>query len=416
MLRVEEALERILADITRLEPENVALPEAAGRVLAQAIASQEEVPPFANSAMDGYALRSSDTQEATPQGPRRLRLVGIVQAGQVAKRPLEAGEAMRILTGAPVPPGADAVIQQELTQTGGSGTRATNGSEAEGWVEVQAPVARWNNIRHPGEDIRRGTRVLAEGAILGPSEIGVLASLGVAEVVVYRRPVVAILATGDELVEIHQALRPGQIRNSNSYLIAAAVAAAGGIPRRLGIARDQVEELRAKLQAAQEADLIITSGGVSVGDYDLVKDIMREQGVIDFWRVNLKPGKPLAFGRLGGTPLLGLPGNPVSAAVTFELFARPVLRKMQGFAQVLRPVVQARLLDSAPEGGNRRHYVRAHVALQDGVFVARTTGPQDSHILTSMVGANALLVIPENSPSIPPGEVVQSMLLVDGLA
>ncbi len=404
MLRVEEALERILADITRLEPENIALPEAAGRVLAQPIAAQEEIPPFANSAMDGYALRSSDTQAATPQQPTRLRLVGIVQAGQVAERPLEAGEAMRILTGAPVPPGADAVIQQELTQTG------------EEWVEVQAPVARSNNIRHPGEDIRRGTRVLAEGAILGPSEIGVLASLGVAEVVVYRRPVVAILATGDELVEIHQALRPGQIRNSNSYLIAAAVGAAGGIPRRLGIARDQVEELRAKLQAAQEADLIITSGGVSVGDYDLVKDIMREQGVIDFWRVNLKPGKPLAFGRLGGTPLLGLPGNPVSAAVTFELFARPVLRKMQGFAQVLRPVVQARMLDSAPEGGNRRHYVRAQVALQDGVFVARTTGPQDSHILTSMVGANALLVIPENSPPVPPGEIVQAMLLVDGLA
>ncbi|HEY7359024.1 MAG TPA: gephyrin-like molybdotransferase Glp [Ktedonobacterales bacterium] len=404
MLRVEEALERILADITRLEPEKVALPDAAGRVLAQAIASQEEIPPFANSAMDGYALRSSDTQEATPQQPTRLRLVGIVQAGQVAERPVQPGEAMRILTGAPVPPGANAVIQQELTQTG------------EAWVEVRAPVAQWNNIRHPGEDIRRGTQVLAAGAILGPSEIGVLASLGVAEVVVYRRPVVAVLATGDELVEIHQALRPGQIRNSNSYLIAAAVAAAGGVPRRLGIARDQVEELRAKLQTAQEADLIITSGGVSVGDYDLVKDIMREQGVIDFWRVNLRPGKPLAFGRLGGTPLLGLPGNPVSAAVTFELFARPVLRKMQGFAQVLRPLVQARLLDSAPEGGNRRHYVRARVELRDGDFVARTTGPQDSHILTSMVGANALLVIPENSPPVSAGEVVQAMLLVDGLA
>jgi molybdopterin molybdotransferase len=404
MLGVEEALERILADITRLEPEKVALPDAAGRVLAQPIASQEEVPPFANSAMDGYALRSSDTQEATRQKPRRLRLVGVVQAGQVADRSVEADEAMRILTGAPLPPGADAVIQQELTQTG------------QEWVEVQAPVAQGNNVRHPGEDIRRGTRVLAEGAVLGPSEIGVLASLGVAEVVVYRRPVVAILATGDELVEIHQALRPGQIRNSNSYLIAAAVAAAGGIPRRLGIARDQVEELRTKLQAAQEADLIITSGGVSVGDYDLVKDIMREQGVIDFWRVNLKPGKPLAFGRLGGTPLLGLPGNPVSAAVTFELFARPVLRKMQGFAQLLRPMVQARLLDSAPGGGGRRHYVRARVELQDGRFAARTTGPQDSHILTSMVGANALLVIPENSPPIPPGEMVQAMLLVDGLA
>ena len=403
MLPVEEALERILAEIARLEPEQIALPEAAGRVLAQSIASQEEVPPFANSAMDGYALRSSDTLSASEHAPRRLRLVGIVQAGRVAERPVEDGEAMRILTGAPVPPGATAVIQQELTETG------------DGWVEVREPVAQGNNIRHAGEDIRRGTVVLAEGALIGSAEIGVLASLGVTRVTVYRRPVVAILATGDELVEIDQPLLPGQIHNSNSYLLAAAVTRAGGIARSLGIARDQVEELRAKLQAAQEADLIVTSGGVSVGDYDLVKDIMREQGTIDFWRVNLRPGKPLAFGKLGRTPLLGLPGNPVSAAVTFELFARPVLRKMQGFAQVLRPQVQARLLHNMQESGNRRHYVRAHVTLQDGVFVARTTGAQDSHILTSMVSANALLVIPENTPPMQAGEMVQALLLVDGL-
>jgi len=403
MLRVEEALERILAEITRLEPETAPLPQALGRVLAQSLASKEEMPPFANSAMDGYALRSSDTQAASRQTPRRLRLVGAVQAGHVAERTVGAGESMRILTGAPVPPGADAVIQQELTQTG------------EGWVEVQAPVAQGNNVRHAGEDIRRGTVVLQDGAPIGPAEIGVLASLGIAEVTVYRRPVVAILATGDELVEVHEALRPGQIRNSNSYLVAAAVTRAGGIPRPLGIARDRVEELRAKLQAAQEADLIITSGGVSVGDYDLVKDIMREQGIIDFWRVNLRPGKPLAFGRLGGTPLLGLPGNPVSAAVTFELFARPVLRKMQGFRQALRPMAQARLLEDFEDTGNRRHYVRAQVQWRDGAFVATTTGPQGSHILTSMLGANALLIIPENSPPLPAGALVQAMLLVEGL-
>ncbi len=403
MLRVEEALERILNEIGRLEPETMALPEALGRVLAQSIASQEEVPPFANSAMDGYALRSDDTQAASARAPRRLRLVGTVQAGSVAERPVGAGEAMRILTGAPVPPGANAVIQQELTQIG------------EGWIEVQQPVVAGNNVRHPGEDIRRGTLVLQEGAVLGPSEIGVLASLGVAAVNVYRRPVVSILATGDELVEIHESLRPGQIRNSNSYLVAAAVTLAGGIPRPLGIARDQVEELRTKLLAAEEADLIITSGGVSVGDYDLVKDILRERGVIDFWRVNLKPGKPLAFGRLGGTPLLGLPGNPVSAAVTFELFARPVLRKMQGFTRLLRPIVQVRLLDGIQEASNRRHYVRAHVEWREGGFVATTTGRQDSHILSSMLGANALLVIPEGSPPMQPGEMAQAMLLVEGL-
>jgi molybdopterin molybdotransferase len=404
MLRVEEALERILAEIERLESENVALPEAAGRVLAESIAATEAVPPFANSAMDGYALRSDDVQAASSVQPSRLRLVGTVQAGRVAERPIGEGEAMRILTGAPVPPGANAVIQQELTQAG------------EGWVEVQQAVAPGNNVRHAGEDIRSGTEVLAAGAEIGPSEIGVLASLGITRVAVYRRPVVAILATGDELVELHEALRPGQIRNSNSYLVAAAVARAGGIPRPLGIARDRVEELRSKLQAAQEADLIITSGGVSVGDYDLVKDIMREQGVIDFWRVNLRPGKPLAFGRLGGTPLLGLPGNPVSAAVTFELFARPVLRKMQGFVTILRPVVQARLLDAINEVSNRRHYMRARVEIRDGAFVATSTGPQESHILTSMIGANALLIIPENHPPIAAGEEVQAMLLIDGIA
>ncbi len=404
MLTVEEALERILAEITRLGQETVALPEAVGRVLAQPIASSESVPPFANSAMDGYALRSEDARDASQSHPRRLRLMGTVQAGSVAERAVGAGEAMRILTGAPLPPGADAVIQQELTQAG------------EGWVELQQPVAPGNNVRHAGEDIRPGTRVLEEGAVLGPSEIGVLASLGVAEVVVYRRPVVSILATGDELVEVHEHLQPGQIRNSNSYLVAAAVTQAGGVPRRLGIARDQIDELRAKLLAAQEGDLIITSGGVSVGDYDLVKDILREQGVIDFWRVNLRPGKPLAFGRLGGTPLLGLPGNPVSAAVTFELFARPVLRKMQGHKNWSRPLVTARMLDHLNDSSNRRHYVRARLELRQDGFVATTTGPQGSHILTSMLGANALLVIPENHPALHPGDLVQALALVEGLA
>ncbi len=404
MLTVEEALERILAEIAPLDQERVALAEALGRVLAQPIASAESVPPFANSAMDGYALRSTDTQDASQSQPRRLRLVGTVQAGSVAARPVEAGEAMRILTGAPVPPGADAVIQQELTETG------------DGWVQIQAPVAAGNNVRHAGEDIQPGTRVLEERAVLGPSEIGVLASLGVSEVVAYRRPVVSILATGDELVEVHERLRPGQIRNSNSYLVAAAVTQAGGVPRRLGIARDQVDDLRAKLLAAQQADLIITSGGVSVGDYDLVKDILREQGMIDFWRVNLRPGKPLAFGRLGGTPLLGLPGNPVSAAVTFELFARPVLRKMQGYRTLQRPLVTARMLEPFNDPSNRRHYVRARLELRPDGFVATTTGPQGSHILTSMLGANALLVIPEHHPPLRPGDLVQAMLLVDGLA
>jgi molybdopterin molybdotransferase len=401
MISVEEALERILGEIHPLPTTQVPLAQAPGLVLATDIIAQEDMPPFANSAMDGFALRSQDSQPRAGQPPR-LRVTGGVAAGYVADHAVQEGTAMRIMTGAPVPPGADAVIQIELTRY--------DGPESD-WVDVLEPVTAGNNVRPAGEDMRRGQTVLRQGTELGPWEIGVLATLGVAMVPVTRRPQVAILGTGDEVIDVDQPLAPGKIRNSNSYLLAAAVERAGAQPVRLGVARDTVESLREKFHQAMDSDLIITSGGVSVGDFDLVKNIMAEQGEIHFWRINMRPGKPVAFGHIGQVPLLGLPGNPVSTAVTFELFGRPVLRKMLGHTRLLRPQVEAIVEDGISERASRRHYVRAHVTWRAGHFVARTTGNQGSNIMTSLVDANALLIVPEGGAEIKAGETAQALML-----
>lgn len=401
MLSVEEALERILSKIHPLPAIQVPLAEAAGLVLAEDVIAREDMPPFANSAMDGFALRSQDSQPRNGQPPR-LRVTGSVAAGYVAEHAVEAGTAMRIMTGAPVPPGADAVIQIELTNY--DGPQST-------WVEVLQAVAPDNNVRHAGEDMRSGQTVLRQGNEIGPWEIGILATLGKAAVPVIRQPRVAILGTGDEVIEIDQPLAPGKIRNSNSYLLEAAVRRAGAQSIRLGIARDTVESLREKFSQAMDSDLILTSGGVSVGDFDLVKNIMAEQGEINFWRINMRPGKPVAFGHIGATPLLGLPGNPVSAAVTFELFGRPVLRKMAGHTRLSRPQVEVVVEDGVRERASRRHYVRAHVEWRDGRFVARTTGNQGSHIMTSLLNANALVIVPEGGVEIKAGATAQALML-----
>ncbi len=403
MLTVEEARERVLAGFTPLEAEEAPLTEALGRVLAEDALAQESSPPFANSAMDGYALRSADTQGASAQAPVRLRLVGEVPAGSVYAGVAQPGEAIRILTGAPLPDGADAALQQELTEV------------ADGWVTIRQPVAAGTNIRHVGEDVRPGMLLARAGAELGPAEIALLASLGVSPVHVRRRPRVAILATGDELAPLGQPLRPGQIYNSNTPYLIAAVTRAGAEPVALGIAPDRAEELRAMLTQAQGYDLILTSGGVSVGDYDLVKQILSEQGAVEFWRVRMRPGKPLAFGFLGQTPLLGLPGNPVSAAVTFELFGRPAIRRMLGAAQVERPVVTVTLEGAEQRRTDRRQFVRVRLASRAGQLVARTTGAQDSHLISSLQGATALLIVPEGEGVIRSGETAQALLLNDAL-
>ncbi|GLV57102.1 molybdopterin molybdenumtransferase MoeA [Dictyobacter sp. S3.2.2.5] len=401
MISVEEALARILAEIAPLPTVRVPLSEALGLVLAEDVIAQEAIPPFDNSAMDGFALLSQDSKQQQDQPPR-LKVTGTVAAGYVADHAVEPGTAMRIMTGAPVPPGADTVIQVELTRHGGP--------ESD-WVEILQEVKPGNNIRPAGEDMRHGQLILPRGTEIGAWEIGVLATLGWASVPVTRRARVAILGTGDEVIEIDQPLQPGKIRNSNSYLLEAAVRRAGAIPERLGVARDTVESLREKFSQAINADLILTSGGVSVGDFDLVKNIMSEQGEIQFWRINMRPGKPVAFGHIGTVPLLGLPGNPVSSAVTFELFGRPILRKLQGHTHLLKPQIEVTVEDGVQERAMRRHYVRAYVKWQDGKFVARTTGNQGSHIMTSLLQTNALLIVPEGGVAVQPGDTVQAIML-----
>ena len=401
MISVEEALERILAQITALEEVQVPLSTARGLVLTQDIIAHDDIPPFANSAMDGFALRSQDTRPQNGVLPR-LHVTGGVAAGYVADHAVKEGTAMRVMTGAPIPPGADSVIEIELTNY--DGPKST-------WVEVQQEVLPHNNVRPAGEDMRKGQVIMQRGAEIGHWEIGILATLGYAHVPVVRRPRVAILGTGDEVIDIDEPLRPGKIRNSNSYLLEAAVRQAGAEVQRLGVAQDTVESLREKFREAATYDLIFTSGGVSVGDFDLVKDIMNEQGTINFWRINMRPGKPVAFGHIGSVPLLGLPGNPVSTAVTFELFGRPILRKMQGHTRLLKPQIPVVVEDGVSDSVMRRHYVRAHVEWHNDHFVAHTTGNQGSNIMTSLLQANAFVIVPEGGTTIAPGEIAKAMML-----
>ncbi len=403
MLTVEEAQARVLANVRTLETEAVPLTEALGRVTAQDAIARENLPPFANSAMDGYALRAVDTADASEAAPVRLRLAGEVPAGRVYAGETGAGEAIRILTGAPIPPGADAVIQQELVTVAGD------------VVTLTAPVAPGTNVRGAGGDALIGATLLRAGVELGPAEIALLAALGVHPVAVTRRPRVAIVTTGDELAPLGAPLRPGQIHESNTVYLLAAIQRAGGEPWALGIVGDRMEDLETTLAKAREADLILTSGGVSVGDYDLVKQALTREGGMAFWRVRMRPGKPVAFGKLGETPLLGLPGNPVSAAVTFELFGRPAIRRMLGAAQVERPQIEVVYQGDGIPRGDRRHYVRARLGAHGATLVAHTTGAQDSHLISSLQGATALLVIAEGEGSVRDGDHVPALLLNDAM-
>ncbi len=399
MLSVDEALARVLTAVPVLGCEVVGLPAALGRVLAEPVVAGRDVPPWPNSSMDGYAIRSADTTGATPARPVRLELLGAIAAGAVAERPVGPGEAYRILTGAPLPAGADAVIPQEEVR------------QEPGVLLVPRPVQPGEYVRAQGEDIRAGEVVLGTGTPLDPAALGVLAALGRSLVRVYQRPRVAILATGDELVDLGERPGPGQVPNSNTYTLAGQVREAGAIPVPLGIARDTREELAERIRWGLGADVVVSSAGVSVGDRDLVRAALERLGAeLEFWQVNMRPGKPLTFGRLGGRPFFGLPGNPVSAMVTFELFVRPALRRMAGHARLLRPRVRARAAVAFDNPGSRWGYLRVRLAVEGGEVMARLTGEQGSGILRSMLLADGLAVVAPDS-RVAPGDPVEVILL-----
>lgn len=408
LLSVEEALQRVLAAVHTLEDEEVETPAALGRVLTEDISAGFDVPPFPNSAMDGYAVRAADTASADADHPVELRVIADIPAGNTQGITVTAGSASRITTGAPLPPGADAVVPVEWTDE--PWTRDDRPLPER--VRIFRAVSPQANVRPAGEDIQRGEIVLRRGSKLRPQEIGVLAALGRPHVRVVRRPRVAILATGDELVDITAPLGPGQIHDSNSYTLAALVESSGGVPLRLGIARDRLEEVRARLRAGLEqgADLFLSSAGVSVGAYDVVKAALEAEGELAFWRVNMRPGKPLAFARVRGVPFLGLPGNPVSAMVAFEVFARPALLKMGGQTHLRRPRIEV-ILDEPVRSDGRESYLRAVVTRHSDGYHAVITGPQSSGILTSLVRANALLIVPAGVRQVPAGSTLQAHML-----
>ncbi|MCD6453410.1 MAG: molybdopterin molybdotransferase MoeA, partial [Dehalococcoidales bacterium] len=383
MISVEQALDRILGYIRVLDSDEVPILDCLGQVLAEEVSATFNIPPRDNSAMDGYAVRSQDTQGASRQSPRRLRVLGTAAAGAVSDYALLPGTAVRIMTGAFLPQGADSVVRFEDTD------EASREGMAE--IGIQREVAEGWDIRRAGEDIARGARVLGRGTVISPAEIGVLASLGRTTVRVIRRPVVAILTTGDELVDAGEPLPEGKIYNSNGYSLAALVRFYGGIPKMLGIARDSETSVVAGLRGGLDADMLVTSGGVSRGDYDVVKDVLAKQGEISFWTVCMKPGKPLAFGVIKGDrdiPHLGLPGNPVSVMVTFEMFVRPAILKMLGKQPLNKPTIDAIIENTVANTDGRRVYARVIVSKRQGQYFARLTGPQGSGILTSVSRAN----------------------------
>jgi molybdopterin molybdotransferase len=395
LLTVAQARERILDQIAALDTEPVALTEARGRVLAVEVRSERDVPPFANSAMDGYAIQASDVTKASAAHPVRLRVLGEIRAGAAPPTAVQPQTALRIMTGAMIPDGADAVVRVEDT------------SEHDGAVEVRVPVALGTSLRGAGSDLRRGDLLATAGRVITPGLIGVLASAGHVAVQCIRRPRVLVLTTGDELREPGDTLGPGQITNTNRYTLLAAVQDAGGIVVDAGVARDERGDLTERLAAAGETDLVVTSGGVSMGGYDLVRGLLEERDAVSFWQVALRPGKPLMFASVDGVPLIGLPGNPVSTLVAFELFVRPALLKLQGRTDLERPRLTVIIEEPLRNPPHLEQYFRG-IARHDGTrIVVRLTGDQGSHVLRSMADANCLVVVPLGTSEVAAGSSVE---------
>jgi molybdopterin molybdotransferase len=397
VLTVEQAREGIMSRITALSVERVDVMSALGRVLAEPIVSRATIPPWPNSSMDGYALRAQDTNGE----PVELAVVGTISAGSVPPRALRAGESMRIFTGAPLPDGADAVVPQEDVAT--DGRRVT----------VRGRIAPGAYVRPAGEDVRVGDVVVQPGGTIGPAEVGLLATLGYSQVRVYRRPRVAILSTGNEIADLGTQPGPAQIPNTNTYSLMAQVIDAGGEPVNLGVARDQLEAINERVRwGLTSADVLVTSAGVSVGELDLVRESLQRSGAeLHLWQVSMRPGKPITFGTTpSGRPVFGLPGNPVSAMVTFELFVRPALRRMAGATSIDRPRLRARALEPIANPGSRRGYLRVTLTPDAKGYGARLTGDQGSAILRSMVLADGLAVVAPDT-TVAAGEAVDVIVL-----
>jgi molybdopterin molybdotransferase len=410
MLTPTEAARQILEHLAPLPATRRPLREALDMVLAEDVSSPIDLPGWDNSAMDGYAARATDMERAAegPNGKIILTVVESVAAGQFPTKPIGPGEVTRIFTGAPLPAGADTVVRQEDTEPGPPG-RVTI---------VRGRDAR-KNVRHRGEDIRKDTVVLAAGTPLGPAQLGVLASIAHGSPLVHAAPRVAFMGSGDEIVDLDRAdeiLSGRKVATSNSYTLGALIRRTGGIPVELGVARDTKESLRERLAAARGTDLLVTTAGVSVGEHDLVREVLTELGgEIKLWRIAMRPGAPVGFGALHGKPWIGLPGNPVSVMVTFELFVRPALRRLLGHRLPFRRTVPVCVGEPITLGPKLRHFLRAVVKPEgsDGRLTARLTGPQGSGILTSMARANALLIVPEDRAAVPAGETLAALLLDD---
>ena len=408
LLNVDTALTNILDSVTKLGHETVPLIRALDRIIAEDIASPINLPSFDNSAMDGYAIHAADSWAASETHPVSLTVVMDILAGAAPAGRLEKGQAARIMTGAPLPAGATAIIPVEDTD---DNWQKGDSSPPPARVSIRRRADEGAHIRRVGENVPAGARVMAAGSLIRPAELGMLAAIGRAEVKVIRKPKTLILTTGDELVDIDQSPAPGKIRDTNSYTVAGLIRQAGGIPVRLPIASDSLDSIRKLYRTAldQQPDMLISSAGVSVGAADLVKVVMEELGDIRFWRINMRPGKPLAYGEIQGIPFFGLPGNPVSAMVTFEIFVRPALAKMAG-RRYQPQIIQAKTAADMQSDG-RRSYNRVTLARIDGETVAQSTGIQSSGALMSMVLADGLAVIPEGARFVPVGTELSVMLL-----
>lgn len=400
MTTVDEAVKLVLENVSPLPSEKVPVADSLGRVLREDIRSGRDVPSFANSAMDGFAVRWSDLAGASAAAPASLRVRGEVAAGGGSRKRVLPGTAIRIMTGAPVPAGADTIIRVEYTEMRG------------GRVAVFQTDGKGSHIRPAGEDIGKGQLILERGKLLGAADIGLMASIGKATVTVRRRPVVAIIATGDELIGVDDKPARGKVVNSNGYTLSSAVREIGAVAKSFGIVRDSRKRLVGVFKRALKCDALITSGGVSVGDYDYVKDALGDAGMrMLFWKVAQRPGHPMAFGRMGPRPVFGLPGNPVSSLVSFILYVRPALLKMMGHERLFMPVVRARLAHDIKTARGLKEFVRCRIEEENGRFLASSTGTQSSGVLRSLSLAQGLIVAREDQTVLRKGSHAPTILL-----